>query len=105
MQETSTLKALQGIAQLELISRQEVLDLDRAYRFLRRTEHRLQIEAEQQTEHHSGQSQYLQRLAKSLGFDSAKKFTTALEQEMRAVRSVLKRVIADAPAISKNGHD
>src|SRR5437764_2386180 len=49
LQETSTLKAMQGIAQLELVPQQEVLDLDRAYRFLRRTEHRLQIEGEQQT--------------------------------------------------------
>jgi [glutamine synthetase] adenylyltransferase / [glutamine synthetase]-adenylyl-L-tyrosine phosphorylase len=101
LQETSTLKALQGIAQLELISRQEVLDLDRAYRFLRRTEHRLQIEAEQQTHTIPASPEDLQRLAKSLGFDSAKKFTSALEQEMRAVRKVFKRVIADAPATRK----
>ena len=49
LQETSTIKALHALAELELIPRKEIVDLDRAYRFLRRTEHRLQIEAEQQT--------------------------------------------------------
>src|SRR5207237_752205 len=43
LQEPSTLKALRGLAQLELIPPNEIVDLDRAYRFLRRTEHRLQI--------------------------------------------------------------
>src|SRR4029077_4435253 len=49
LQETSTMKALRALAELELIPRKEVVDLDRAYRFLRQVEHRLQIEAEQQT--------------------------------------------------------
>src|ERR1700686_4853906 len=47
LQEPSTLPALVALARLELIPRNSVLDLDRAYRFLRRTEHRLQIDSEQ----------------------------------------------------------
>src|SRR5438876_6494719 len=39
LQEPSTLKALRGLAQLELIPPNEIVGLDRAYRFLRRTEH------------------------------------------------------------------
>src|SRR4051812_16744021 len=81
LQETSTIKALQGIAQLELIPRNEVLDLDRAYRFLRRTEHRLQIEAEQQTHTVPATPEQLRLLASSLGFASAKEFSSALEKE------------------------
>ncbi|MEY2538071.1 MAG: [glutamine synthetase] adenylyltransferase / [glutamine synthetase]-adenylyl-L-tyrosine [Verrucomicrobiota bacterium] len=102
LQETSTLKALQGIAQLELIPQQEVLDLDRAYRFLRRTEHRLQIEGEQQTHTIPDAPEPLQRLSESLGFESTKEFTDALEQEMHAVRTVFRRVIADAPTKNKS---
>src|SRR6266480_6844462 len=49
LQETSTMEALRALAELELIPQNEVVDLDRAYRFLRQVEHRLQIEAEQQT--------------------------------------------------------
>src|SRR5947209_10343922 len=48
LRETSTVDALRGLSRLELIPRKEVVDLDRAYRFLRQVEHRLQIEAEQQ---------------------------------------------------------
>src|SRR5436309_3368447 len=48
LQEASTLKALRGLRQLDLLPRDEVLTLDKAYRFLRRVEHRLQIEGEQQ---------------------------------------------------------
>ena len=97
LQESSTLKALQGIGQLELLPAAEVLVLDRAYRFLRRTEHRLQIEAEQQTHTVPLDGEPLQRLALSLGFDSPAKFSDALEREMLGVRSVFRRIIADAP--------
>ena len=97
LQETSTLKALRGLAELELIPRNEILDLDRAYRFLRQTEHRLQIEAEQQTHTVPKPGEGLGRLAVSLGFSSAEKFTNALAREMSAVRAVFKRIIADVP--------
>src|SRR5438132_1460023 len=49
LQESSTLKALRALAELELVPRSEILELDGAYRFLRRTEHRLQFEADQQS--------------------------------------------------------
>ena len=49
LQETSTLKALPVLADLELLPRSEARVLENGYRFLRRVEHRLQIEAEQQT--------------------------------------------------------
>jgi glutamate-ammonia-ligase adenylyltransferase len=90
------LKALRGLAQLELIPPNEIVDLDRAYRFLRRTEHRLQIEAEQQTHTIPAVPEHLRRLALSLGFGSREEFITALEREMLAVRSVFRRLIAEA---------
>ena len=96
LQEPSTLKALRGLAQLELIPPNEIVDLDRAYRFLRRTEHRLQIEAEQQTHTIPATPEHLRRLALSLGFGSSEEFTAALEREMLAVRAVFRRLIAEA---------
>lgn len=97
LQQTGTLKAVQELAQLELIPRKEIVDLDRAYRFLRRTEHRLQIEAEQQTHTVPNTPEHLQRLALSLGFSSGKEFSRALEREMQAVRAIFERVIVTAP--------
>jgi [glutamine synthetase] adenylyltransferase / [glutamine synthetase]-adenylyl-L-tyrosine phosphorylase len=94
LQETSTLEALKALAELELIPQHEVVDLDRTYRFLRRTEHRLQIEAEQQTHTVPDESAALQRLALSLGFSSSKQFTDALRKEMQNVRAIFQRIIS-----------
>jgi glutamate-ammonia-ligase adenylyltransferase len=98
LQEPSTLKALRALAELELVPRSEILELDRAYRFLRSTEHRLQIEAEQQTHTLPQNPDELRRLAVSLGFASSEAFMTRLEQHTSAVRSVFRRIIAEAPS-------
>jgi [glutamine synthetase] adenylyltransferase / [glutamine synthetase]-adenylyl-L-tyrosine phosphorylase len=94
LQEASTLKALRGLRQLDLLPRDEVLTLDKAYRFLRRVEHRLQIEAEQQTHTVPREPEALRRLALSLRFSSGERFTVALQEKMRSVRSIFERVIS-----------
>lgn len=97
LQQTSTLEALKGLAELELIPRKEVVALDRAYRFLRRTEHRLQIEGEQQTHTVPEAPDALRRLALSLGFASSALFGAALKTEMQNVRAIFERIISDQP--------
>src|SRR5437588_7590819 len=97
LRETSTLGALRGLSRLELIPRKEVVDLDRAYRFLRQVEHRLQIEAEQQTHTVPREPMALNRLARSLAFDSSDEFIVALNKTMQDVRSIFDRVILSAP--------
>jgi len=94
LQETSTLKALPVLAELELIPRDEARALEAAYRFLRRVEHRLQIEAEQQTHTIPENGEPLDRLAHSLGFSSKENFTGTLRGHMEKVRSVFHRVIS-----------
>src|SRR5881394_3360305 len=78
LQETSTLKVLPVLADLELLPHQEERTLEDAYRFLRSVEHRLQIEAEQQTHTVPDEPEALQRLARSLRFSSANDFAAAL---------------------------
>lgn len=95
LQEPSTLEALRALAQLQLIPRSEVLDLDRAYRFLRCTEHRLQIETEQQIHTVPHEPTALRRLALSLGFSSSDLFTSALKEQMQKVRSIFERIISE----------
>jgi glutamate-ammonia-ligase adenylyltransferase len=97
LQETSTLKALPVLAELELIPRDEARVLEAAYRFLRIVEHRLQIEAEQQTHTIPENGELLGRLARSLGFSSQEDFTSTLQKHMQEVRSVFRRIIS-APA-------
>src|SRR3954454_4584386 len=95
LQETSTLKVLPLLAELELLPRREARILDEGYRFLRRVEHRLQIEAEQQTHTVPENAEALAALAASLGFPSAGEFTTTLSEQMREVRAVFRRVISE----------
>src|SRR5438034_620167 len=94
LQEPSMLRALRALRELDLLPSSEVLALDNTYRFLRRVEHRLQIEAEQQT-HVVTRDQAAQRgLALSLRFSSAKDFTATLQERMRAVRPIFQRIIS-----------
>jgi glutamate-ammonia-ligase adenylyltransferase len=94
LQETSTLKALPVLAELELLPRAEARVLESGYRFLRRVEHRLQIEAEQQTHTVPEDPEELLRLSRSLGFPSAQEFNAALREQMKEVRTVFRRVIS-----------
>jgi len=94
------LKALRALRELDLLPRDEVLALDNAYRFLRRVEHRLQIEAEQQTHTVPDEPEALQRLARSLRFSSADEFTAALHARMATVRPIFERIISETPAES-----
>ena len=94
LQETSTLKALPVLAQLELIPGGEARALESAYRFLRRVEHRLQIEAEQQTHTLPENGAALDRLARSLGFSAKGDFRKALREHMQEVRSIFHRIIS-----------
>lgn len=94
LQETSTLGALAALARLELIPKKQVLDLNRAYRFLRQIEHRLQIDNEQQTHTVPADPATLQRLARSLGYPSAEAFRGALKTTMATVRTVFERVVS-----------
>jgi [glutamine synthetase] adenylyltransferase / [glutamine synthetase]-adenylyl-L-tyrosine phosphorylase len=95
LQEPNMLKALRALRQLDLLPRDEVLTLDKAYRFLRRVEHRLQIEAEQQTHVVPRDPEALRRLALSLRFSSSEDFTAALQERMRAVRPIFQRIISE----------
>jgi glutamate-ammonia-ligase adenylyltransferase len=102
LQETSTLKALPVLADLELLPREEARVLEGAYRFLRGVEHRLQIEAEQQTHTVPENPDDLRLLAASLGFPSAKAFNATLRQHMQQVRKIFRRVISE-PAGAPEG--
>ena len=100
LQEPSMLKALRALRELDLLSPDEVLALDNAYRFLRRVEHRLQIEAEQQTHTVPDEPDPLSRLARSLRFSSASDFTASLQNRMASVRPIFQRIISGSPTRS-----
>ena len=94
LQEQSTLKVLPALAELDLLPRKESVALESAYRFLRRVEHRLQIEAEQQTHTVPHEPEELRRLALSLGYPTRDEFLENLREQMRNVRSIFLRIIS-----------
>ena len=98
LQEVNMLKALYALRELDLLPHDEVLALDNAYRFLRRVEHRLQIEAEQQTHIVPDDPESLLRLARSLRFSSISDFAAALQNRMGSVRPIFRRIITGTPA-------
>ena len=103
LQEQGTLKALRAIAQLELLPTSEVRVLDDSYRFLRRIEHRLQIEAERQTHSIPDDPVKRERLARSLGFDSADSFLAEVKASNERVQEIFDRLVASgtaAPAVN-----
>ena len=102
LQETSTLKAMPVLADLELLTREEARALESSYRFLRRVEHRLQIEAEQQTHTIPENGEALRQLSQSLGFSSAKDFSAALRTHTQTVRAVFRRIISERPTDPKS---
>ena len=93
LQEPSTLKALRGLAQLEFLPNEDAAQLEAAYRFLRRVEHRLQIEAEQQTHTVPEPGERLEQLAASLGFENGDELMSALQEQMKRVRAIFDRVV------------
>jgi glutamate-ammonia-ligase adenylyltransferase len=105
LQEPSMLKALRALRELDLLPREDVLTCDNAYQFLRRVEHRLQIEAEQQTHIVPRDLEALRRLALSLRFSSSEDFAAALQERMRAVRPIFERIVSGTstapPGVSK----
>ena len=97
LQEPGTLRAIRGLAELELLPNEDAGKLETAYRFLRRIEHRLQIEAEQQTHTVPEKGEALEVLARSLGFAMGTDLLAEMRTQMRGVRAIFQRVVSGAP--------
>ncbi len=78
--------ALRALAEVDAITEEDALSLERAWRFLRRVENRLQMEAERQTHRLPAPGPGRERLARTLGFrgDGAE---SAFEETLRAHRA------------------
>jgi len=105
LQEPGMLKALRALRQLDLLPREDVLRLDNTYRFLRRVEHRVQIEGEQQTHTVPQDEEALRRLALSLRFSCGKDFIAALQEGMRAVRPIFQRIVSGTSGVPATTND
>jgi glutamate-ammonia-ligase adenylyltransferase len=92
-----TLATLDDLAKGEWIGRDAARDLAEAYRFLRVTEHRLQMVADEQTHTLPAERQGVERFARFLGFADREAFVAALLEHMRKVQRQYARLFEDAP--------
>jgi glutamate-ammonia-ligase adenylyltransferase len=93
-----TLATLDALASGGWISRAAADDLGAAYRFLRETEHRLQMIADEQTHTLPAEREALDRFSRFLGFAGRDAFAAALLEHLRKVQRHYGRLFEDAPA-------
>jgi glutamate-ammonia-ligase adenylyltransferase len=93
-----TLATLDALASGGWISHEAARDLGEAYRFLRVTEHRLQMVADEQTHTLPAERDELDRFARFLGFAGRDAFAATLLDHLRKVQRHYARLFEDAPA-------
>jgi glutamate-ammonia-ligase adenylyltransferase len=88
LRERNTSRALQKLTLAGLVSDREQRTLIEAYQFLRRVEHRLQLEQGGQTHSLPADPVAYARIARRLGFADADAFTAVLEAHRAAVTAI-----------------
>jgi glutamate-ammonia-ligase adenylyltransferase len=98
-----TLVALERLAAAGWIEPAVRDDLDRAYRFLRTVEHRLQMIADEQTQTLPEGPDRLLRLARFCGFPDTAAFAARLTAELERVQTHYARLFEHSPALTSGG--
>ncbi len=88
LQQPHTVTALQTLREQGFIEQAVLDDLQQAYEFLRRVEHRLQVVQQSQTHSLSDEKHELGLTARRLGFTDVVDFTTRLEAHRQRVHAV-----------------
>ena len=92
-----TLEALELLAQAGWIDESARLELDEAYHFLRRVEHRLQMVADAQTHSLPDDAEALAAFARFMGYAKREAFAKALLQRLARVQHHYSKLFEDAP--------
>jgi len=91
LQVSQTLPCLEKLERYNLLSKDEVSQLDAAYRFLRDVEHRLQMENNLQTHTIPNDRRAQLRLARLIDFKSLEQFETALQRHTGNIRRIYEK--------------
>ena len=100
MRGSRTLDMLERLCADQWISAEAVDDLSRAYVFLRRVEHRLQMVADEQTQRLPFERMGLTRFAKFCGYARLDGFAADLTRHLTQVEKHYARLFEDAPTLS-----
>ena len=95
LQQRSLLPTLEAIGELNLLTSQQVVQLQEAYLFLRRLENLLQSINDEQTQTLPADALNRSRLAWAMGFADWDSLYAQLEQQMAAVRIIFNDLIGD----------
>jgi glutamate-ammonia-ligase adenylyltransferase len=93
LQGHQTLPTLQKLVEYKLLRASEAQSLTEAYIFLREVEHRLQMEADQQTHTIPTERKARERLARLMGFDSLSAFEDAKGERCKTVRYIYDKLL------------
>ncbi|HTZ68428.1 MAG TPA: bifunctional [glutamine synthetase] adenylyltransferase/[glutamine synthetase]-adenylyl-L-tyrosine phosphorylase, partial [Roseiarcus sp.] len=100
MRGARTLDMLEQLCADKWVSAEAVDDLSKAYAFLRRVEHRLQMVADEQTQRLPFERAALARFAKFCGHPRLEGFARDLTHHLTRVEKHYARLFEDAPALS-----
>jgi glutamate-ammonia-ligase adenylyltransferase len=98
-----TLTGLERLAAAGWIEPEVQADLDRAYRFLRTVEHRLQMIADEQTQTLPPDPERLLGLARFCGFPDTEAFGARLTAELGRVQAHYARLFEHSPELTSGG--
>jgi glutamate-ammonia-ligase adenylyltransferase len=94
LQGASTVPTLHKLASYGLLPTEDAIALEQAYLFLRNLEHRLQMEADQQTHTIPTDRQSRERLARLMGLDSLRDFESVRRRHAQRVRAIYDQLLA-----------
>ncbi len=97
IQHHQTLPASQKLADYRLMYQSDANDLVEAYCFLRRAEHRVQMEEDRQTHSLPKSKDAFTRISKLMGFRNSREFGKELERQRIRVRKVYEKVVGTTP--------
>lgn len=98
-----TIDALHSLNEHGRINSAALSELEIAYEFLRRTEHRLQMVDDQQSQTLPESAEGLEAFAIFMGYDGAEQFETALIDHLRCVETHYADLFEDASDLSAQG--
>lgn len=101
LQGSQTLPTLQKSAQYNLLTQAEAESLTAAYLFFRDVEHRLQMDQNLQTHSIPDQPEFLSRLARLMGFRSARAFEAARRDHADKVRRIYDQQLQTDAAVAE----
>lgn len=105
LQERSLLKVLQCLVSLELLPAAAAEELREAYIFLRDCEHRIQAQADRQTQALPDGELNRLRLALSMGYENWDAFAVALDHQRHQVRKHFENVVAPPSQEAEDAED